>query len=728
MLMILTIGLVTPGVAGQPTIVGVPSVGWENEYIVGRWAPITVDVSIPDAQPVQLVATAVDPDGNRVQYFSKKETLDAGTHRLTAIVKPGLLDGEVSVRVNDGEVLRGTPGKVEWLRKPWNPSTRLVATAGFGALIGFGPPDEADLSKSSTKPRYVTVSPDKLPSNPAAYDALSVLTLFGSLDSIKQDQVEAIRFWVARGGHLVLSLRQDVAAAKESISKLGSWMPVTVADTPATVREFGGLELFAGKNVRMPQQSALTIPSLQSQTGEVLATSRTDAFLIEAPYGMGSVTVLALDLTAAPINQWSALPSFCQRLTSIRTVADIQDRSGPKSSQLSSTGITDLATQLHGIQDDFKAVHRRSPWFVMAMLAGLLIVVGPIDYLTGQRVLKQSYSTWITFPILILAGTTLAYALASSSNGVVNRVNQLDIVNYDVESSTMFSRHFATLYSPTTSRHSIELVPRALTASSESTTHAVLNWAGVPEVGFGGMLRESGFERGADYQRTEEGSLENLPIIQWGSKSIDATSTQVVDNLVTCDLRASTTGRLTGTITHRLATPIEDWMVVYRNVVYRHLKKRDDSTSVSLTPNQVWRVDQPSVYSRELRPFLTGIITIATPRFGESHAIDTTTKHTAYDSLSLDPFQFMRILTFHDQIGGTRYTGLTNQLLDEEDCSNLLRLGRAILFGRLSQPAASLQFDKSPMTADRQDGFIRIVLPVTRSKEVLKHLERVVDP
>ena len=700
--------------------------GWDGHYVVGRWTPITVTVSVTESQPVQIAASAVDPDGNRVVFLSKELTLEPGNHRLTAVLKVGRLDGEIGVRVNNGPEIRSLAGKSDWLKAPLKPSTRLVATVG--KPLGFEGANDGDSSKPGEKSQFAEVNVEDLPAEPAAYGSLFSLVLVGSTKSLKPEQAKAIQDWVSVGGRLILSLPQDVTAAKDAVSPFGPWLPISIADSPATVREFGGLESFAGKNTRVPFQSSLTIPSLQSESAEILAASRTDAFLIEAPYGLGSVTVLALDLTTAPLSDWKALPAFCRQLTGPRTVADFQERTAPKNTQLSSTGITDLATQLYGIQDHFEAVHRFTPWFIMALLVGLLVIAGPVDYLIVQQVLKRPYSTWVTFPILILAGTSLASALAAKSNGTANRLNQIDIVNYDLESSKAITRHFATFYSPTTSRHSVEIDSLPLSTSTSSKPVASLSWYGVPESNFGGMLREGGLERGADYEQTTDGDLKDLPIIQWGSKAIEGTSTQTIPDLVTCDLRASTTGRLTGTITHRFSAPIENWLVVYRNVVYRQLKKKDDEISLPLAPNQLFRVDQPSVYTRELRPYLTGLITIATPRFGQPHAIDTSMKYTAYDPLSLDPFQFIRILTFHNQIGGPKYTGLSNQMFEEEDCSNLLRLGRAIVFGRLAQPVANIQFDNTTMAADRQAGFVRLVLPVTRSKEVVKQLQRLVPP
>jgi hypothetical protein len=282
------------------------------------------------------------------------------------------------------------------------------------------------------------------------------------------------------------------------------------------------------------------------------------------------------------------------------------------------------------------------------------------------------------------------------------------------------------LYSPRTSQSSIKIEPVSLISDSKEKPITRIIWQGVAESNFGGMLRETKFENGARYHQQPNGVLTQVPVIQWSSKELVGESTQSVEGLVDCNLKASPTGSLSGTVVHRFYSPIEDWMIVYQNRVYRHLKSRDDSKSLSLAPKQVWRVEQPGVFQRELRPYLTGILTMATDRFGSRSSPDVTHQKSTYDPLSRDPLELVRILTFHEELGGERYTGLTNYLLNEEDCSHLLKLGRAILFGRLSQPLASIQQDQQPLESDRQTSFVRLIIPVVKSDEMIKDLKRVV--
>ncbi|HEY4261406.1 MAG TPA: hypothetical protein VGM98_14660, partial [Schlesneria sp.] len=177
------------------------------------------------------------------------------------------------------------------------------------------------------------------------------------------------------------------------------------------------------------------------------------------------------------------------------------------------------------------------------------------------------------------------------------------------------------------------------------------------------------------------------------------------------------------TITHRLPGQIEDWILAFGNRIYRHKKTREDPQSLPLAPRQVLRIDQPNVYPRELRAFLTG--KTAAGRSQGSQATDVASQFVSYDPLSRDPAEALRILTFHNEVGGIKYTGLTNRLLEKEDLSHLLRLGRAVLFGRLNSPIVSLELNGKEVAPDRETTFVRIVLPVKKvSMDLRPTLER----
>ncbi len=742
-------------------------VGWDGSYHVGRWTQIATEIEVVTPGRLRLLVTTPDPDGHRVTFTSHlSEPLAAGRHSLRGICKPGRLDADFEVVVEtDAELKPLAPsGRAAWKSisektttapKPFAPGTRLIVVVGKPAGFSSGDASgsntiatDSAASKSgsvSTKSSGLNVTAlpttvSQLPDEGRAYDGVSLLVLSGPLNLLP-NQATALRDWIARGGRLALSLPNNPATAREIIAPLAAWFPVTVSDEAIVVREFSSLESYAGRNVRVPFAGRLSIPQVRVTHGAILAGSRDNALLVRAPYGLGSVTALALDLTQPPLSEWTGVAALGRRLIGdVVSSEDLGDSKTAKHAQLSSTGVTDLATQLHAIQDDFAGVTRVSPWLVMGLLGLFLILIGPVDYLLVHRLLKRPRATWITFPVWIAVVAIAAAQGAAAWNGTTLRVNQFHIINVDTATSTVRSRLWTNLYSPaTTSIASVE-ASTVLPSSTEEaeSRRSLTNWSGTPETAFGGMYRPAGIDIGRsaytlanDLPQTGVATVKSLPLVQWTSKELVTEVSGAAATLVESDLISSGSGRLTGTVTHRLPGPLEDWLLVFGNRVYRQSKLRDDPVTIPLPTRQLWRVEQPNVFQRELRPYLTGQITIATHEGAGKHA-NISHRQTQYDPLSLDASSFARALTFHEEAGASKYTGLTNRLLEEEDLSHLVRLGRAVLFGRLNGSASSLALSDrhapstsslQPVKPDREWTFVRLILPVTKVSEASRELE-----
>ena len=724
-----------------------PVVGWLGSYVVGRWAEVVIDVDAANDGEYEIRVTAPDPDGNRVT-FSSSARLTRGRHPLRGFVKVGqmdprgLLNPEIEV-----EVVETASGKTVWSgqasgQPPLDPGVLLNVTVGNPP--GFDWEDSkqpaatpaAGLVDKSIRFRTVAMEVDELPVQARAYDPVSLLVIAGH-SVLSAEQADAVRDWVAGGGRMVISLPATRSVAEEILQPFARWLPVSLAAEPVIVSEFGKLEFFARKNVRIPFRGRMPVPGVKINEGEVLAGSRDEALLVRSPFGLGSVTVLALDLTQPPLSNWSELTALGRRLAERSSEATASTTVASRNLQLSSTGITDLATQLHAVQEDFAGVTRASQWLVMGLLALFLLAIGPVDYLLVHRVLKWPRGTWITFPLWVMLTLVLATGLADRWNGNAFRVNQLNVVNFDVGSSTCHQRLWTNVYSPVTERRSVVVASAIMPGSAgrpaptgqpEPTGSAdkrQSGWSGIAETAFGGMLRPAGVQVGrADYRLAADATIDGLPLMQWSSKPLMTEIHSTIEGLVESDLQSNGVGQLAGTLTHRFPGPIEDWFLAYGNRVYRYKKSLNDNLSLPLAPRTPLRIDQPNMFPRELRAFLTGKAAVGTQTPG-SPGSDFASQFTRYDPLSRDPAEVLRILTFHDETGGSKYTGLTNRLLETEDLSHLLKLGRAILFGRLDASVATVQLDGKPIAPDREITFVRIVLPV---KKVGGDIRRLPEP
>lgn len=699
-----------------------PVVGWNGSYLVGCWATITCDIEVSTAGAYVVRVTAPDPEGHRVTYVSTTD-LAAGRQSVRGAFRVGLMDPEIEVQVaaaGSNETIwswRSSSGANSRAAAPLDPSSQLIVTVGNPPGFDWSDGSPATSTSAASVNRSeshhtAAMGVADLPSESLAYDSVSLLVIAGP-SVLSAPQAGAVRDWVARGGRLLISLPADVAVAKSIVKPFNEWLPVTVADEPVTVSEFGKLEYFTRRNVRM-FRGRMQVPGIKISQGEVLAGSRDEGLLVRAPYGLGEVTMLALDLTQAPLANWTELPALAKRLAEVSPEPTTVAGAPSRSPQLSSTGITDLATQLHSMQENFAGVDRPSPWLAMGLLVALLLVIGPLDYFVVHRVIKHPRGTWITFPIWIVLFTALSIGLASHWNGHTFAINQLSLVNVDAASATCHQRLWTNVYSPTTGRRTVDVDSRIVTAGAEKSADHLSGWAGVPETAFGGMLRQASLRVGnADYSLMDHRTIEGLPLTEWTSKSLQTDIHSSAASLVDSDLKSNGFGQLAGTITHRLPGAIEDWFLVYGNRVYRHKKSRDDAATIPLPTQQIFRVDQPHVFPRELRAFLTGKVASGTQKTG-SQAADAANQFVAYDTMSRDPAGILRILTFHDEVGAAKYTGLTNRVLVSQDMSHLIRLGRAVLFGRLNVSVATVHVDGTELPPTRDETFVRIILPVTK--------------
>jgi hypothetical protein len=703
-------------------------VGFGGVFKVGLWTPVAVTIHAQRSLPVRLLIDAADPTGS-VVTIRTPETTASGHTVLRGFFKAGRLDGRVGVRIiSEGRTVASATlearewddGKTELSLKthPLKQSTVLLGTLGK-------PRDETGRSfdrnlNSETRPWQVVEfsDADQLPSDSRALDGLDALLIAGSykLDAARN---EAIRTWVSQGGHLIVSVGSDVADYSES--RLSKWIPILVTGR-RSLRDLSGLETLSAKNARISFLGSVYSARLERpDSGIVLAETLEGPLVVRVPYGFGRVTVLAVDLNQPPLTTWRALPELTRRLIDI-DAGDHSKAETTNRSRLSHSGITDLATQLDAARNDVPDIQRPSPWSVMGLFFAYLLAIGPIDYLLVHRLFKRPQLTWLTFPVVIAIASGGTVWSAASSNGTRQISTQVDIVDYDVTSSSMRGVSWAMIFSPKTRRQRVSIQPRSvhlLKADSKPTSQPVarISWSGVPETGYGGMYRNGGFALGRPtYDIASDAEvIEKLPIPIWSTRRLEATW-QATDTVAAESHLATIDGDiLTGHFRHFLNGSLDDWILVYGNRAYAPLPGIGSGHHRSLPPSTDWRPDGPDASSNDLMSRLTGQ-TIVHKNEADVTKSKVLIRQTPYDASGRNIASILRMITFHEAAGGRAYTGLSNKTLDRLELSNLLQTNRAVLFGRLNTPATELQIDGKPSSSARHETYVRIVLPVTNSR------------
>ncbi|HEV8002202.1 MAG TPA: hypothetical protein VGP63_20095 [Planctomycetaceae bacterium] len=725
-------------------------VGLSGAFKVGCWTRLEALVQSAPSPDLRLEVDAPDPDGSAVTYHSEPFIPSGGAPHIGLLFKMGRLDGTLHVRVYDGQrlvtnkALRVGADTDADVRAPLRQSVYLVANVQaardaaapplstkpdikrIGKVLSAANETAASGGGSASRAWTEVVDVDSfsaLPTRPDAYDAFDSVLLTERFD-LDEARSRALEQWVRGGGHLVVSIGRAGEAFAKNASSLAAWLPVKVEGT-VRLRDLSPVETFCRQSSRImgATDDPLDAARLSVSDGQELMPSLAGPLLCRVSYGLGRVTVFGLDVNAPSLTNWSGAPDLAQRLFELEESQ--ARRNQTTSNRLTQTGITELATQIDACLDDFPAVTRFTIWHVMGLLAALVLIVGPLDFLLVHKVLRRPELTWITFPLLALAaaGAVIYWSADAKGNRVL--LNQLDVLDIDAGSGWSRAHSYSLIYSPENRRFNVTAeadlpastpAPPAGPALAKTPAGSPLRlgWRGRAETTFGGMYRTGGVEISRPGYAASAGSrdLEEMPIAIWSTKSLEA-EWSAQEGLVDSQLESRGLGHLGGTLRHHFPEPIEDWIVAFGHQVFRPRTDPKTERPLPLLPEVPWAPQSAS--QRELGGYLTG----ATQSFIETptgRLEEMRTEHADYDPLNRDPLDILRMLTFHGEAGGTLYTGLGNGALRQFDWSPLLDLNRAVLIGRIRRPLTHWKVDGQTVPPAQSSTFVRIVLPVKTTR------------
>ena len=749
------------------------TIGLDGRFKVGKWTLAGVNVRTSGPCSVQMIVEVSDPDGSMTSFPTKIVTLsESGLHDFQVLFKSGRLSSQIRITLRDGTRQLGMwqsrlQSDVKSKFQPAFPqSIFLVATLGKPAGVtrkkhspqDATAQDENDAIQDDLLEVVEFETASQLPVQSTAYDSLDALIISDQFD-LDERRNRAVRDWVWGGGHLFLSAGSVFESYRKS--SLYEWVGELIPlERQVRLREVSRLEVFTGSKTRLdirvppqaakirvqdktindPTQGEIVLPGF---SGQVFVSGLEGPLLVRVPYGFGRVTFLGLDLHRPPLTTWNTT-SRLVRKTLFGERQRTTSQAPSTSRQLTSSGITDLASQLHASQDYFPVIHRLTLWQVLGMVLIYLALIGPADYFVVHRILKRPQWTWLTFPLMVAVSVFLAVLSARALNQNELRVNQLDIVDIDVASQSARFQSWMTLYSPETRRYRVtvqssslvskEDVPAnpAQTSSGNSTPR--LSWSGIPESTFEGMYRPAGFEIGRPKYHFSPGATEiiDLPILIWSTKSLTGSWKRQTGPLVESDLTMTGSKQISGSIVHHLNAPLVDWILAFGN---RVIRSRDNGPLVRLMPERPLSLtNNPGISSRRLSAFLTNTTSAeVSPKKGPG--ADILVRQKDYDPLERDLYYILRMLTFHEVAGGKMYTGLDNNSLRLNDLSPLLGLDRAILFARMEAPAAHYSItsgkppvELKPLPRLNTYSFVRIVMPVKTIQTGLLPLQKREEP
>ncbi|MEQ1508501.1 MAG: hypothetical protein ABMB14_40090, partial [Myxococcota bacterium] len=283
-----------------------------------------------------------------------------------------------------------------------------------------------------------------MPLEPAGWGAVDWL-VWPKIDpsTVSVAQTEAVRAWVADGGHLLVTVTDTWRQLAES--PLAAALPVTPIGQQDD--DVGPLSAILG---HAPPPGPVPIAAATVRSGVVRAAAIDGAPLwVTAPYGLGSVHVLLVDPDGALAlrgdeGAWRRLltlppedgaagdllatepnPAALHRILNLDAVEPWADYQSWESDAEHG-----WESKIRERLSDIPGVAPLPMTWLVAFAVVYLVSIGPLDYAVLRLIGRQPW-TWVTFPVLIVVFSGASLAMTSYTKGsqaMVVRVELMDLL------------------------------------------------------------------------------------------------------------------------------------------------------------------------------------------------------------------------------------------------------------------------------------------------------------
>ena len=451
------IGLI---VSAQPARAAAPAkienirIGFHSKAKPGTWTPVWVNIK-GGMGPFKGILEVVVPDDDGTKTIFRRE-VDLSSNQFetfSTYARFSSMNDKIVINlIQDRTLIDSKEADLTGLAMMANQIMVITLgnPRGVGDLVGQVDPNAPigsprELEAIVAGPEHL---PDGVPARWYGYDCANVVVLdtndqatLNALDT----RGEALRRWVQNGGHLVVAVGSKWQAVQDSF--LAELLPARPTGR-MRLNDLGALETFAGANSKpiVPAGGkAMEVTKLEpiaARGGKALDATAATPLIVRGWHGFGRVTVVGLDVDQRPFADWASKKEFWTKVLDLRLRGDEATASsagGP--GRFYNYGISDLATSLHGALQQFPGVRLVPFGWVAFFVFIYILLIGPGDYFFLKKVVKRMEMTWVTFPLIVVTVSLLAYVAAYKIKGTDLRVNKVDVVNIDQTSGLVAECH-----------------------------------------------------------------------------------------------------------------------------------------------------------------------------------------------------------------------------------------------------------------------------------------------
>ncbi len=531
LLLIAALALALPSMcaAAQGELTFAVQAGYDGYYRANAWMPVRVIVSNegPDIEGQIQVSRG---DGTQDITYSQPALLPTHSRKaftLYVLADPGIRT--IDVRLLEGE--RTLAKETARVQPIGDQDFFYAVVSDDGSALNY----LAALPPRGNRRVHVAhLALSDLPLQGRALTAIDMLVLHRPDSSaISAAQRDALRGWVAMGGHLVICGGPN---AQATAAGMGDLLPVTLngSETTSDISELGE---YAGIPLVTQVRAVVARVVPATEDAQVLAGAPDRPLLIRRTLDSGHIDYLALDPDLEPMRTWIGNDSLWPKLTFGSTLSE---RLGQDS------GWHNISAALANLS----GVAVPSVLLVAGFLVLYVGIVGPLNFLILKWVDKRALA-WVTVPILILLFSCAAYLIGFFSRGRKVIVSEVSIVRAHSESQTAVVDSYLGLYSPARRSYDVRLPDRTL-ARSQSFPYYGMGSVSQDEIaveqGTPSYLRDLQIDVG------EMRTFGMQAVLPWGGVEAELTVTPVGGQY-----------HIEGTITNHTKSTIQDCVLLFES-------------------------------------------------------------------------------------------------------------------------------------------------------------------
>lgn len=434
-------GTETAFAEGENRISWQPVVGYNGVYKDSKWYPVklTLTNESDKTRKGELVLSVLNRDGLTTDYIRQVELPPASPVEVTFGL-PGVTLGKDTNRLTFYEGgYKSKNGKII----PLIGNDYLSGITSTSYMIGVisRDPDTLNfmpmLNQKGYDIKVIPLTPEEMPVDGLLNDMLDALVINDIAANWKDEQIDAIKDWTARGGTLILSGGAGYGKTAEAFKELA---PVAMDGTTqlelgeaTTLLSIGGAGYDGGKSVTLSTGAVTDGSVLLNEGGQAIAVSR--------GYGFGKVTYVAFDPSLEPMATWPGSAPLWSRMLQIST--SIGGVAGLGSINYSYDNSFWNMSQL---LDQFPSISAPPFGLLLLLLSIYILIVAPVLYLILAKADRREWGWWL-IPALSLAMGVSIFMFGSSDKRAVSS-HLIEVVEFAEDGKSAITSG-AGIFSPT---------------------------------------------------------------------------------------------------------------------------------------------------------------------------------------------------------------------------------------------------------------------------------------